>query len=137
MAESMLQAGQNDVSFTSEGETLKAHLFLPEAFAEAQPLPAVIVIGPWTQVKEQTADAYARRLAQQMLRSGMAFDQGASRLEQDCVLLDLFTHLVLRHARDCAPASMTPAHPAIARERSCMTIMPAMCRFKNSPISPS
>ncbi len=57
-------------------------------------------------------------LAQQMLRSGMAFDQGASRLEQDSLLLDLFAHLVLRHARDCAPASIKAAHPAIARVRT-------------------
>jgi len=73
MAESMLHTGQNDVTFTSEGITLQAHLFLPEAFDASQPLPAVIVLGPWTQVKEQTADTYTRQLAQRGF-AALSFD---------------------------------------------------------------
>jgi hypothetical protein len=68
-----LHAGQNQVSFSSEGVTLKGHLFLPQAFDRTHPLPAVIVIGPWTQVKEQTADAYARQLAQRGF-AALSFD---------------------------------------------------------------
>lgn len=53
-----------DVSFESERETLKGHLFLPEELDPTRQYPGIVVIGPWTQVKEQAADRYARILAQ-------------------------------------------------------------------------
>lgn len=56
---------QRDVQFTSAGETLRGHLFLPADRVEGQRLPAVIVTGSWTTVKEQMPDLYAWRLAEQ------------------------------------------------------------------------
>jgi alpha/beta superfamily hydrolase len=49
------------VSFTSEGETLKGHLFTPSG-AQGK-LPVIVVTGSWTTVKEQMPDLYAKRLA--------------------------------------------------------------------------
>ena len=49
------------VSFDSHGNTLQGTLYLPEA--AAAPLPAVVVTGAWTTVKEQMAGTYARELA--------------------------------------------------------------------------
>ena len=51
------------VTFSSGGSELVGHLFLPD-----RPVPdgghaAMVVAGPWTQVKEQTADAYGAKLA--------------------------------------------------------------------------
>jgi len=63
MDEATLKLGRNDVSFGSEGETLKGNLFLPESSGSTERYPGVVVVGPWTQVKEQTADRYARALA--------------------------------------------------------------------------
>lgn len=45
--------GANEVTFTSEGETIVGTLFLPEDYQEGDALPVIIVSGPWTQVKEQ------------------------------------------------------------------------------------
>ncbi len=59
------QAGQNDVAFTSAGATLRGHLFLPPTFDPAQRVPAAVVAPTWTSVKEQMADLYACRLAEQ------------------------------------------------------------------------
>lgn len=53
------------LSFPSEGETLQGVLWLPATWKEGQRLPAVIVQGPWTQVKEQVQYAYAKKLAAQ------------------------------------------------------------------------
>ena len=52
---------QRAVSFDSNGATLKGVLFAPEGQSGA--LPAVIVTGAWTTVKEQMAGTYARELA--------------------------------------------------------------------------
>jgi len=49
------------VSFDSSGNTLKGTLYRPAA--AAHPLPAVVVTGAWTTVKEQMAGTYARELA--------------------------------------------------------------------------
>ncbi|MYG63939.1 MAG: lysophospholipase [Synechococcus sp. SB0675_bin_7] len=49
------------VSFDSYGNLLQGALYLPEA--AATPLPAVVVTGAWTTVKEQMAGTYARELA--------------------------------------------------------------------------
>ncbi len=51
------------VSFPSGGETLRGLLHLPNDVPAGQRLPAVVVMGPWTTVKEQQPGLYARRLA--------------------------------------------------------------------------
>ena len=53
----------NKVSFDSEGDQLKGHLFLPPNFDKNQQYPAVVVTGSWTSVKEQMPDEYASLLA--------------------------------------------------------------------------
>lgn len=57
-------------------------------------------------------------LAHQVLRLGTALDHHASQLAQDTWLVELFTHLLLHHARDCSPATVKAAHPAIMRVRA-------------------
>ncbi|MFF0202284.1 alpha/beta hydrolase [Streptomyces sp. NPDC005017] len=56
---------KNRVTFDSEGVTLTGNLFLPEGTegGDGGPLPAVVVAGTWTSVKELMADRYAERLA--------------------------------------------------------------------------
>ncbi|MBV7396430.1 alpha/beta hydrolase [Mameliella sediminis] len=75
------------VSFDSNGNNLKGTLYLPEN--AKGPLPAVIVTGAWTTVKEQMAGTYARELAARGLVA-LAFDftgwgesQGAPRYVED------------------------------------------------------
>ena len=59
------------VAFENGDHTLKGTLYLPEG-AEG-PIPAVIVTGAWTTVKEQMAGTYARELAARGI-AGLAFD---------------------------------------------------------------
>ena len=54
-----------DVEFNSHGTTLAGHLHLPESYQEGQRLPAVVVTGAWTTVKEQMPSTYAAALAEQ------------------------------------------------------------------------
>lgn len=54
-------ATARSVSFDSHGNLLQGTLYLPET--AATPLPAVVVTGAWTTVKEQMAGTYARELA--------------------------------------------------------------------------
>ncbi len=57
------KAGKNMVSFTSDGEKVAAHLFLPDDYEAGKKYPAVIVSPPATGVKEQTAGIYAEALS--------------------------------------------------------------------------
>lgn len=50
------------VEFQSEGTTIVGNLYLPAGDA---PVPAVVVAGSWTTVKEQMAGTYAEKLAEQ------------------------------------------------------------------------
>ncbi|WP_068113459.1 alpha/beta hydrolase [Tropicimonas marinistellae] len=59
------------VKFDSSGNTLKGTLYTPAD--AAGPLPAVIVTGAWTTVKEQMAGTYARELAARG-QAALAFD---------------------------------------------------------------
>jgi fermentation-respiration switch protein FrsA (DUF1100 family) len=52
------------VSFPSEGVQLAGNLYYPPDYQPGQALPAIIVGGSWTTVKEQMAGLYARRLAE-------------------------------------------------------------------------
>lgn len=62
---------QRNVSFDSNGNTLKGILFTPDK-PEGR-LPAVIVTGAWTTVKEQMPGTYARELAARGF-AALAFD---------------------------------------------------------------
>lgn len=55
-------ATTQDVHFTSQGDTLAGRLYLP-ADMNQQRLPAVVIAGAWTTVKEQMAATYAEALA--------------------------------------------------------------------------
>ncbi|MEY6567607.1 alpha/beta hydrolase [Streptomyces sp. PGLac3x] len=88
------------VTFPSNGMTLVGHLHTPEG-ADGTPRPAVVVGHPTTGVKEQTADLYARRLAERGL-TALTFDaayQGESEgeprgLENPFQRADDFRHAV-------------------------------------------
>ncbi|KAA2250713.1 alpha/beta fold hydrolase [Solihabitans fulvus] len=58
------------VRFDSVGSTLVGNLFLPEIDSA---VPAVVVAGTWTSVKEQMADRYAERLAEHGI-AALSFD---------------------------------------------------------------
>ncbi len=51
------------VTFSSGGETLVGHLYLPPDLPPGARVPAVVLLGPMTFVKEQVPTEYARRLA--------------------------------------------------------------------------
>ncbi len=51
-------------SFQHEGATLQGTLYLPSGHRAGDRLPAVIVTGAWTSVKEQMPAAYARAMAE-------------------------------------------------------------------------
>ncbi len=70
---SELRPGPNRVHFTSEGVPMVGDLYLPAGYRAGDKLPAVVVTGSWTTVKEQMAGAYARRLAEQGY-AALAFD---------------------------------------------------------------
>lgn len=65
--------GLNRVTFRSEGETLVGHLYLPTTYKPGAKLPAVVVSGSWTTVKEQMAGDYAKKLAEKGFVA-LAFD---------------------------------------------------------------
>ena len=60
-----------NVSFDSNGVTLKGTLYKPEGAAGA--LAGAIVTGAWTTVKEQMSGTYARELASRGM-AALAFD---------------------------------------------------------------
>lgn len=62
---------ERTVTFESHGVQLRGVLYAPEN--ASPPLPAVIVTGAWTSVKEQMAGTYARELAARGYAS-LAFD---------------------------------------------------------------
>lgn len=68
-----LQPGANQVTFQSEGKTLVGNLYLPASYQSGDKLPAVVVAGSWTTVKEQMAGTYAEALADQGY-AALAFD---------------------------------------------------------------
>ncbi|MBO9448113.1 CocE/NonD family hydrolase [Ruegeria sp. R14_0] len=62
---------EREVTFDSNGNALKGTLYTPEGASGA--LPAVIVTGAWTTVKEQMPGTYARELAARGF-AALAFD---------------------------------------------------------------
>lgn len=67
------KAGMNRVEFKSEGERIVGTLFLPANYKKGDKLPAIIVDGPWTQVKEQVSYVYAHKFAENGF-AALAFD---------------------------------------------------------------
>jgi uncharacterized protein len=61
------------VSFQINGQTLQADLYLPLGASVAEPVPAVVVGGSLTSVKEQMSAGYAKALASQGV-AALAFD---------------------------------------------------------------
>lgn len=58
-AATSLKPGVNRLTFQSEGVRLAANLYLPEGYKPADGrLPAIVISGPWTQVKEQVGATY-------------------------------------------------------------------------------
>ncbi|WP_285941022.1 alpha/beta hydrolase [Actinomadura xylanilytica] len=53
------------VTIPSEGATLTGEVFLPADAADGARLPAVVVTGSWTTVRQQMSNLYARHLAEQ------------------------------------------------------------------------
>lgn len=68
-----LKPGVNRVTFQSEGKTLVGNLYLPASYKAGDKLPAIVVTGSWTTVKEQMAGTYAEELAKQGY-AALAFD---------------------------------------------------------------
>lgn len=58
-------AMEKEVNFESANQTLAGTLYLPDNYQEGQKLPAVVVTGAWTSVKEQMSKNYALALADQ------------------------------------------------------------------------
>ena len=64
---------KKSVTFESAGQTLAGALYLPDDYQEGDRLPAVVVTGAWTTVKEQMAGTYAAELADRGY-AALAFD---------------------------------------------------------------
>ena len=56
-------AMMKEVEFESNGETLVGNLYLPDDYQEGTQLPATIITGAWTTVKEQMPANYAEAMA--------------------------------------------------------------------------
>jgi len=61
------------VTFESNGETLVGNLYLPDEYRKGDRLPAVVVTGAWTTVKEQMPATYAQEMADRGY-AALAFD---------------------------------------------------------------
>jgi uncharacterized protein len=72
-AQPVFKPGINRVSFQSAGETLVGNLYLPATYKIGDRLPAIVVTGAWTTVKEQMPAVYAQRLADRGF-AAFAFD---------------------------------------------------------------
>jgi uncharacterized protein len=70
---STYQPGINRVTFNSAGTKLVGNLYLPTSYKPGDKLPAAIVSGSWTTVKEQMSGQYAQRLADRGY-AALAFD---------------------------------------------------------------
>ena len=64
---------KQEVTFESDGVTLKGHLYLPEGVQAGEKVPGVVVTGAWTTIKEQMPGLYAQEMAKRGL-AALAFD---------------------------------------------------------------
>lgn len=62
-----------EVSFQNEGSTLVGTLYLPADHQPGERLPAVLVTGAWTSIKEQMSGLYAKEMAERGF-AALAFD---------------------------------------------------------------
>lgn len=67
-AQQVFKPGLNRVTFKSENETMVGNLYLPDSYKQGERLPVILVVGPFTQVKEQVPAVYA----QKMMEGGFA-----------------------------------------------------------------
>ncbi len=84
-------AMKKPVAFESRNQTLAGDLYLPSDYREGDRLPAVVVTGAWTTVKEQMPATYAAELAERGY-AALVFDfrgwgqsEGAVRFLEDPV----------------------------------------------------
>ena len=63
MTDTKIAAGNNSLTFASQGLRLAANLYTPAGFDRDASYPAVIFTGPFNQVKEQTGAVYGAKLA--------------------------------------------------------------------------
>jgi uncharacterized protein len=61
------------VSFTSGGETVVGHLYIPAGASASSKAPAAVVTGAWMTIKEQMSGRYAKELAERGVVA-LAFD---------------------------------------------------------------
>jgi uncharacterized protein len=54
---------RQDITFTSNGNQLLGHLYLPDELKAGERVPAVVVVGPASSTKGQAAAVYAGRLS--------------------------------------------------------------------------
>jgi len=64
------------IEFTCQGTKIIGDLFTPEQYKDGEKLPAIILVGPATSVKEQVAGVYAEKLASRGFIT-LAFDHRA------------------------------------------------------------
>jgi uncharacterized protein len=64
---------KRSVAFTVDGQTIRGELYLPKNATAAGNLPAVVVAGSLTSVKEQMSGTYAKELASRGI-AALAFD---------------------------------------------------------------
>lgn len=102
------------VSFDADGARLAGNLFLPANHGTRPGLPAIVVTGTWTSVKEQMANRYAAALARRGL-AALSFDFtgfGTSGGQPRDVESARLKALDIRHA-----AEFLAGHPAVDGER--------------------
>jgi dienelactone hydrolase len=58
-----------NVSFAREGVRLRGDIHHPARAGTAARLPAVVIAGPWTQIRGMSLDLYAREFAAQGYRA--------------------------------------------------------------------
>lgn len=61
------------VEFLSDGLVLKGNLYLPANYKQGDKLPVIIAVGPFTQVKEQVAAVYSKKMSDAGF-AALAFD---------------------------------------------------------------
>ncbi len=64
---------KQDVTFKSGGQTISAHLYIPDGRKADQTSPAIVTVTPAGGIKEQTSGLYAKRMCEKEFVT-LAFD---------------------------------------------------------------
>ena len=64
---------KQDVTFKSAGQTISAHLYIPDDHQAEQTSPAIVTVTPAGGIKEQTSGLYAKRMCEKGFVT-LAFD---------------------------------------------------------------